>query len=366
MLWFGRIAPLLAAWFPMVAIMRSLPAILFPLISGLCGACGPARAADVGEFWRGRTISLILSMGADGGYAAYARTFAPWLRKHVPGAPNIVVQEMPGAGGLRAMQHFAHAAPRDGSTIGLVYSSNPFAPLFGLSGANFDPREMNWIGAMSHESSVCAAWAASGVATWNDLLSKEFIVGTTGAGSIGEIFSVALNRFFGAKIRIVSGYKSANDVYLAMERGEAHGYCGTPVASLSLLRPGWLESGKLKIPVQMAPWRDARIPDTPTVIELATDNALRRTLALMLSSKKIDRPLLAPPGVPLERVAALREAFQAAINDSGFLAEARRQGMAIDPTPGEDVARIIAESYEAPADIVRNVREVINPGGGGR
>ena len=158
--------------------------------------------------------------GAGGGYASYAEAFAPYFSAHIPGKPNIVIQNMPGGGGLRAMLYLYSVAPKDGTTLGLVHSSVPFAPLYGIKAAKFDPRKMHWIGSIDATTGICVAWHTSGIATWQDLLTKPFTVGSTGAGSQMETMPMMLNNLFGTKIKVISGYKGGNDIYLAMERGE--------------------------------------------------------------------------------------------------------------------------------------------------
>src|ERR1051325_8333654 len=235
---------------------RACAITLGSLAIALCLAITAARAEDLAAFYRGRQISWILSADAGGGYAAYARTFAPYLTEHLPGKPNIVIQHMPGGGGLRAMGYLFAVAPKDGTTIGLVHSSVPFAPLYGIKGANFDPRLMNWIGSINAASGICVSWTASGVTKWQGLFDKEYIVGGTGAGSQMETLPAMLNKLFGTKIKIVSGYKGGNDVYLAMERGEVQGRCGGLKSSIKSTRPDWFPQHKVSVPIQIALKRD--------------------------------------------------------------------------------------------------------------
>jgi len=203
------------------------------------GLGASASLADpIADFYKGKQINWILSAGAGGGYAAYALTFAPHFSAHIPGNPHIVVQNMPGAGGIRAMLFLQSVAPKDGTTIGLVHSSVPFAPLYGIKGANFDSQKMNWIGSINAAAGICVSWAASGITTWQDLFDKEFIVGGTGAGSQMETMPAMLNKLFGTRIKVISGYKGGNDVYLAMERGEVHGRCGGLISFDQVDAPG--------------------------------------------------------------------------------------------------------------------------------
>ncbi|HET9149010.1 MAG TPA: tripartite tricarboxylate transporter substrate-binding protein, partial [Alphaproteobacteria bacterium] len=170
------------------------------------------RADAVADFYKGKSINWVLSAGAGGGYSQYAHAFAPFFQKHIPGQPNLVIQNMPGAGGIRAMKFFSSVAPKDGSTIGLVHSSVPFAPLFGIKGASFDARTMQWIGSINRASAICVAWHTSPIKTIKDLWDKQFIVGGTGAGSQMETMPAMLDKLFGMKIKIISGYKGGNEV----------------------------------------------------------------------------------------------------------------------------------------------------------
>jgi tripartite-type tricarboxylate transporter receptor subunit TctC len=324
-----------------------------------------AQAAGPVDFYNGKQISWILSAGEGGGYASYAHAFAPYFSAHIPGKPKIIVQNMPGAGGIRAMLYLANNAPTDGLTIGLVHSSVPFAPLYGVKGASFDPRQMNWIGSLSRATAICVAWHSSGVREWKDLFTKEYIVGGTGAGSQMETIPAMLNKLFGTKIKIVSGYKGGNDVYLAMERGEVSGRCGGLISSIRSTRADWFPQKKINVPVQVALERSADLPDVPTLGELVTDDRKKKILQLILSPQEMDRPILAPPGTPPERVRILQKAFQAAIRDPEFLAEARRQSLDIEEVSGSKVAEIIKAAFSMPPDIVKEAKESMAMDGGG-
>ena len=321
---------------------------------------GAGAKADVADFYRGKQIILTLSAGAGGGYASYANAFAPYFAKHIPGAPSVVVQSMPGAGGSRAMQYFASLAPKDGTVIGLVHSSVPFAPLYKIKGANFDPRAMQWIGSLNATDAICVSWTASGVTRWDDLLHKGFIVGGTGAGSQMETMPAMINKLFGANIRVISGYTGGADVYLAMERGEVQGRCGALVSSINSTRPDWFARKKVSVPIVVALHRDPLFPDTPALAEFAHDEKTRQALRLILAPLAMDRPILAPPGVPADRVAALRKAFDAAMNDPGFIAEAAKEKLEIKEVSGEAVQATIDDAFASPADVVKTAEDAMN------
>ncbi|MBX9757500.1 MAG: hypothetical protein K2Y29_01900 [Beijerinckiaceae bacterium] len=320
---------------------------------GLVMAMAAARADEVADFYKDRQVSLILSAGEGGGYSTYARAFAPFLSNHMPGKPGMVVQNMPGAGGIRAMMFFQSGAPKDGSSIGLVHSGVPLAPLFKLNGASFDPLKMNWLGALTRADAICVAWHTSKIETWDDLFSKEFIVGGTGAGSQMETYPALLNSLFGTKIKIISGYKGGNDVYMAMERGEVHGRCGGGFASLESTRPEWLKQNLIKVPVLFALERSDERPGDVPVIERAKDERTKQILQLALMPQAMDRPFLTPGAVPQERVKALRTAFAAAAKDPAFLAVAKQQRLEIEPVSGEDVERMLKSAFQLPPDVVK-------------
>jgi tripartite-type tricarboxylate transporter receptor subunit TctC len=320
-----------------------------------------AQAADDDGFYKGKTVSMILSAGSGGGYDTYARAFANYLGKHIPGSPHVIVQGMPGGGGIRAMNYLYEVAPKDGSTVGLVHSSVPFAQVYGIDAAKFDARNFSWIGALNNASAMCVSWAASGVKTWNDLFQEnKFIVGGSGAGSQMETLPAMLNKLFGTKIKIISGYKGGNDIFLAMERGEVNGRCGALVASINSTRPDWFPEKKVAVPIMISMERSPRFPDVPAIVEFAKDEKTKKVLELVLSPQEIDKPMLAPPGVPAARMAVLRQAFEAATKDPQFLADAQKQKLDIDPVSADRVAKIVKNAYDMPSDVIAAANDAMD------
>ena len=319
-----------------------------------------ARADAVADFYKGKQIMMILSAGAGGGYASYMQAFAPFFTRHIPGNPVIVTQNMPGAGGIRAMLYLANAAAKDGTVMGFVHSSVPFAPLYGLKGATFDPRKMNWIGSINSSSAICVSWTASGVTTWDDVKNKQYIVGGTGAGSQMETMPAMINELFGTKIKIISGYTGGSDVYLAMERGEVHGRCGGLVSSINSTRPDWFPRKKVSVPIVVGLERNPLFPDAPALVEFASDDRTKQILRLTLAPLDMDRPMLAPPGVPAERVAALRAAFHEAMIDPDFIAEARRLNIEISEISGERLQKILEDSFALPPEVIKAANKAMN------
>ncbi len=332
------------------------------LLAASVALSGAAHAAE-GDFYSGKQINWILSAGAGGGYSTYAQAFAPYLTKYLPGNPKVVVQNMPGAGGMRAMQHLSANAPKDGTVIGLVHSSVPFAPLFGLPGSNFDPRKFGWIGSLNAAGELCVAWHASGIKNWQDLKDKTFIVGGTGGGSQMETLPDAINRLFGTKIKIVSGYSGGSEVNLAIERGEIQGRCSVSVSSINSTRPDWFASQKVTVPIQIALRRAHQFPDVPALLELAPDKRTHDILEVLLAYQDMDRPMLAPPGMPAERLEQLRTAFHAGVTDPAFLSEAQRLGLEIEEVSGKRLEEIVINAYALPPDILQAARDAMSMGG---
>jgi tripartite-type tricarboxylate transporter receptor subunit TctC len=329
-------------------------------VAGLALAPVALRAAPAEDFYKGRQIVMILSTEAGGGYAASANALIPFLSANIPGRPRIIVQYMPGAGGIRALNHLNSVAPKDGTRIALIQSTAPFAPLFGVEAARYDPRRLNWLGALERNTGMCVAWAPSGIATWQDVLDKEFVVGASGAGSQMETFPAMVNRLFGTKIRVVSGYKGGVEVFLAMERGEVQGRCGSMASAMANARPDWLPQKKVTVPFQITLERDREFPDVPALGEFAKDTRTRQVLELVAAPLAMDKPLVMAEGVPPERVTLIRRAFQAAVSDPAFLAEAKRLRIESDAVPAERVTQILTAAYAMSADVIGEAREAMN------
>ena len=323
----------------------------------LCGS--DARAETVADFYKGKTITWVLSAGAGGGFASYANAFAEFYSGHIPGNPKIIIQNMPGAGGIKAMNYIYNVAPKDGTTIGLVHSSVPYAPIFGIKGAKFDAHKINWIGSIDRASAICVAWHTAHVDSWDDLMNGKLIVGSSGAGSQMETLPLMLNRMFGTKIKVIPGYQGGNDVYLAMERGEVNGRCGGLISSIRSTRPDWFPKKKITVPISLTLKRSKDFPDTPALGEFVKDEKTKEALQLIFAQQTTDRPVLAPPNVPADRIAALRKAFHETMNDPKFQAQAKKQELDIDEVSGEEVAKVIDEAYATPPDVIEIAKEAV-------
>jgi tripartite-type tricarboxylate transporter receptor subunit TctC len=322
-----------------------------------------ARADPVEDFYRGRTVTLIVGYSVGGGYDAYARVLARHLGKHIPGHPTIIVQNMPGAGSLRSANFLFNAAPKDGGTIAIFSRGMAMEPLIGTSQTAFDARKFTWLGSGTNEVSICATWNTSKVKSWNDMLTTPFTVGGEGSGSDPDIFATVVRNAFGAKLRLVSGYPGSADVALAIERGELDGRCGWSYSSLKLQRPDWIRDKKINILVQLSLQKSPELPDVPIITEFAKTERQQHILKLVFSRQSMARPFAAPPGIPDDRKQALRKAFDDTMADPEFLAEAKVRGLEVNPVSGAEIDHLLDELYHAPADVVAEVRATIAEGG---
>ncbi len=330
--------------------------------AAVLAALATARADPIADFYRGRTVTLVIGYSAAGGYDTYARVVARHLGDHIPGHPAILPQNMEGAGSLRATNYLYNAAAKDGSVIGMVARGMAMEPLIGRSHASFDARRFAWLGSGTNEVSTCVTWHASPVKTWGQALTTPFTVGGEGSGSDPDVFATIMRNLFGLKLRLVSGYPGTAELTLAIERGEVDGRCGWSYSSLKQQHPDWIARKQVNILVQLALSKSPKLADVPLVTDFATTDRQRQILRLVFSRQAMARPFLAPPGIPDDRKQALRAAFDATMRDPAFLAEAKQRGLEVNPVSGADIDKLIAELYQTPADIIAEVRASIAPG----
>jgi tripartite-type tricarboxylate transporter receptor subunit TctC len=337
---------------------RRCAAVALVLAATATAAAG--QTANSGGAFKDKQIRVVMSTGVAGGYAAYARLLTQYIGNYLPGNPtSFVVQSMPGGGGLRATNWLYVQGSKDGTTLGLIHSTAPLAPLYGANGALYDPRNFAWIGSMNSAPGLCVAWHDSPIKTWQDMLEKPFIVGSSGAGSQMEVLPTMMNKYLGTKMKIIGGYQNGTDIFLAMERGEVQGRCGGLVTVIQLTHPDWFPEHKVAVPVQFAAKRNPMFPDSPTVMEFLKDAKARQVFELAFATQDMDRPFLTPPGVPEARVKEWRAAFAATMKDPAFNAQAKRENLDIDYVSGERIAEIIREAYAMPDDVIASARELM-------
>jgi tripartite-type tricarboxylate transporter receptor subunit TctC len=329
-------------------------------LAGLVAASVPALADAVSDFYSGpgKQVRMIIRSGVGGGYDQYSRLMARHIGKHIPGNPQILPVNMPGGGGIVAANYVAKVAPRDGTILTMVSQGLTVDQALGLNPSfQADLREFHWIGNMSNSSQTLAVWHTSQTKTLEDAKRRETLIGSTGAGSISTQLPVIFNNMLGTKFKIIAGYADGKDVDLAMERGEVEGRGANPWVSYQSQSPRFI-SDKLIIPlVQVGLVRD--LPNVPMLNELARRPEDQPVLDFMSKAAAVGRPIATTPGVPADRVAALRRAFDATIKDPEFIKEAETSRSEINAMPGEELARIINELIGAPAPVLAAVKKAL-------
>src|SRR6478672_4819245 len=291
-----------------------------------------ASAQSAADFYKGKNIDLYIGYSVGGAYDLYARMLARHMGKHIPGNPNVIPKNMEGAGSLRLANWLYNVAPKDGSAFAIIGRGTGFDPLLGHKQAQFDGNKFNWIGSANDEVSICVSWNKPGAITqFDDLYTKQLTVGGTGAAADTDQFPRILNNVLGTKMKIVTGYPGGNDVNLALERGEVDGRCGWSWSSVESTRGSWVKEKKINILVQLALQKHADLPDVPLVTEQAKTEEQKQILTLIFARQALGRPYLAPPGIPADRVEALRKGFMDTMKDKEFLAEAEKAQLEITP-----------------------------------
>lgn len=326
--------------------------------------CGSAALAQDAFKWK--TIDLIVSTGVGGGHDANARLVARHWTRHIPGSPNMVIKNMPGAGHLRAANFLARQAPKDGTVIATIVPAFLLAQVLEASKSiQFDAAAFNWLGSSASNNSTLYVWHTSPVRTMADATRHEVLMGATGAGSYTMIYPTLMNYVTGTRFRVVAGYTSTAEVNLALERGEVQGRAGNNFNSLKVENGDWLREGKVRLLAQVGLERDPEFPDVPLMLELGKNEADRALLQLFSADIAVGRPFLAPPGTPADRIEILRASFDAVMADSAFLKEAREGGVDVSPTPGAKIAAIVADIVNTPPDVARRAREAMQTAAGG-
>ncbi len=336
--------------------LNRLPAIAAVLAAVAAAAPASAQAPSLA----GKTVQMIIGFGPGGGYDLWGRVVARHIGKHLPGNPNVVPQNMPGAGSYNAANNIYNIAPKDGTVMGIIARDAALGPITGATGARFDPTKITWLGTPTTETNVCIAMndPRVKVKTWKDLFDKELIVGDTGVGTGTHSYPKALNGIFGTKFKIIAGFPSSSDVFLAMERGEVDGICES-LDSVSGKRPNWLPEKKVTILFQGGAAPNPELKDVPFVLDFAKTEQDKQAIEFLYAGQGIGRPFVAPPGMTADRVKMLRDAFMATMKDPDFLADAKKQKLDVDPEDGEHLAALINKIYATPKPIVNKIAELI-------
>lgn len=324
-----------------------------------------APADELSDFYSGNRVTIIVPTSAGGGYDLPARVLARHIGRHIPGNPTIVVQNMPGAGGKRAINHVHNAAPRDGTIISAAHSFIAFDPLFEgtATKAKFDPKAFNWLGSVMKTTSVGVAWHTSGVASHQDLYSKDLVVGGVGVSTPMVTHPNLLRGLLGMRFKVVVGYLSGSEVDLAMERGEVQGRIDYTWFGLKEGRPDWLKDKKINILFQMGLSKAHDLPDVPLALDFARNDEDRRILETVFLSYEFGRPFITTPVLPADRLRALRTAFMATMSDPEFKTEAVRSKLEVNPVQPERLSELVDRAYQMPASLIARINALQNPPG---
>jgi tripartite-type tricarboxylate transporter receptor subunit TctC len=320
---------------------------------------GSTRADDVADFYRGKTVDLYVGYSVGGGYDVYGRLVARYLGRHLPGNPNVVPRNMEGAGSVRLTNWLYAIAPKDGTALGTIARGAAFDPLFGMPGGQFDAVKFNWIGSANNEVSICTVWSTTGVKTADDMLKADLMMGGSGGAADTDQFVYVINGVLNAKMKVIAGYPGGNEINLAMERGEVQGRCGWSWSSVKSTHPEWLRDKKINVLLQLSLSKHEDLPDVPLILDLAKTPTERQIFSLVFARNVMGRPFLAPPGIPPDRVAALRKAFMDTLTDKDLLAEAAKADLEINPVPGDEIQKIVAEAYRTDPDIVKRTSALL-------
>jgi tripartite-type tricarboxylate transporter receptor subunit TctC len=334
--------------------------LFVPLI--VLGLLGPAHAQDdIAAFYRGKQVRLIVGTAPGGGYDLFARIVARHIAAHIPGQPTVIVQNQPAAGGLVMTNQLYALGPKDGTAIGVPINGIPTAPLL-QQGAQFDATKLNWLGSTNREPYVAFVWHTAPVQSLTELRARDLVVGATAPGTTMADFPLVVNEVLGLKFKVVRGYEGTPQINHAIERGEIQGQGGIGWAAVKAQVPQWIAEKKIKVIAQYGLKRHPDLADVPAMLELAANEPDRQALAMLFARAEYGRPYFLPPDVPLDRVTALRHAFDATMKDPAFVADAARLQLNIDPMTGEEVQALVAQLNRTPPAIVTRVRAALEAG----
>ena len=314
-----------------------------------------ALAQPTDQFYKGRTVDLVIGYPPGGSNDVYARAVSRHLARYLPGNPLIVPRNMPGGGSLLAANYMYSAAPKDGSVLALISPTAPLDEKLGNAAVRFEAGKFVWLGRISSSVNQIMVWHNQPVGSWKDALTKEIKLAATGAGSTVSVYPTVLNNVLSMKFKLVMGYKGSGEAMLAMERGETDGH-STSWEALKSQHPQWLRDNTVKILVQFALQRHHDMPDVPTAIEIADTAEQKAILRAVLAATEVGKPVLTTPGVPAERVALLRQAIDQMVKAPEFIAEFARQGLDLEPMSGEALQKLVEEVANISPDLLAKVK----------
>ena len=322
-----------------------------------CIAASPTSAQPAPDL-TGKTVSMIIGFGPGGGYDLWGRVVARNIGRHLPGKPNVVPQNMPGAGSFVAANNIYNVARKDGTVLGIIARDAALGPLSGADGIKFDPLKFTWLGTPTKETNVCIAYKTAKVQSFADLLKTELVVGDTGPGTGTRTYPLVLNAVLGTRFKIVGGFHSSQDVFLAMERGEVDGMCES-LDSVTGKRPDWLKMKTVTVLFQAGAEPNPKLPGVPFAPDLATTEEQKQTINYLYAGQGIGRPFVAPPGMPPERAKMLQDAFWATMKDPEFVADAAKNNLEAEPEDGAHLLALMQRIYATPKSVIDRVGALV-------
>ena len=339
----------------MTASLRSVLSI--GAMAALAALTDPTHAQSAAEFFKGKTVTVLIGTSPGNDYDFRARLLARHMGRHIPGEPSLVPRNMPGGGGIVATNYVASVAPRDGTTLYMIMANMMTAQAMGGQGVQFDTRQFRWIGNTTSTPNVVNSWHTTGITRIEQTKTQELVVGAP-VGTAGVLYATAINKVYGAKLKIVTGYPGGGEVNIAMERGEVNGRGSNSWAAWKSTKPEWIRDKRLNILVQVGLTRHPELPDVPTLVELAGSDIDREVMRFISAETAIARALVAPPEVPADRIEALRRAFDAAMKDPELIADAGKSQMDLSAMRGEDAQKIADGIVNASPAVIARAREL--------
>jgi tripartite-type tricarboxylate transporter receptor subunit TctC len=341
----------------MRSILHKLKVIF--MLLGMIGAAAltPAMAQQsVADFYRGKTVEFIIGYPPGAGFDLYGRILSQFIGRHIPGTPNVVAKNMPGAASLTGLRYIAQQASKDGLTLGIFNPTLVNLSVLEPKQVDIDFASLTWLGNMSNDTKVCFSWRSTGVLTADDIKAKSLIIGGTSQGA-GFVYGSILKAIFGDHLKVVLGYPSNSDVWLALERGEAQGNC-TGWGVIPSMRPEWITSNKLSVFVQFAKKPSPLLPNVPLIYDMGISEEMKAAISFLTLSDSFTRPIIAPPGLPADRAKALREAFEKTMKDPDFLEQAKKSNLEIDPMDAQTLANLVEDIRKTPKSAVELAKKL--------
>lgn len=315
-----------------------------------------ARADAVTDFYKGKTITIYVGFPPGGQYDVYARILAKFLPSHLPGSPNVIVQNMTGAASLTAANHVINVAPQDGTAIAATSAALPFQPLLDVKSAKFDAVKTNWLPVPTSEVNLVSVWHTVPLNSFLDARNRETVLGTSGITSAPAFYARIFNDLFKTKFKMVHGYAGSAEVFLALERGEVEGHASSPWSTIKGTYGNWLKDKKIKLLLQYGAKPSPELPNVPFARDLVQSNDDKLLLDMSMAPTFLGRPYLMGPGVPADRLAAVRKAIMETWTDPLTIAETKKVDLEVNPLNGEEVQAVISKAYGAPQPLIDRLR----------